>query len=124
MGNFTVSIQVQAKEDGLSEQLEALVDTGATYTVLPKAVVERLGLVSQESREFVLADGRRTSLEVGEALITLEGRSHHSVCIFGEEGSEPLLGAVTLEEFGLGIDPVNQKLMPVAGYLVSLRPYL
>jgi hypothetical protein len=38
----------------------------------------------------------------------------------GNEGAQPLLGAITLEEFGLGIDPVGQKLTPVPGYLMAL----
>ena len=36
-----------------------------------------------------------------------------TLVIFGDKESEPLLGAVTLEEFGLAIDPVNKSLMPV-----------
>ena len=42
--------------------------------------------------------------------------------VFGDEDAEPLLGAVTLEEFGLGVDPVRRRLVPVDGYLVGLRP--
>jgi hypothetical protein len=32
---------------------------------------------------------------------------------------DALLGAVTLEEFGLGVDPVNQRLVPVELLLIS-----
>ena len=41
--------------------------------------------------------------------------------VFGDDGAEPLLGAVTMEEFGLGVDPVRRRLAPVDGYLVGLR---
>jgi len=37
--------------------------------------------------------------------------------VFGEDGGPLLLGAVTLEEFGLGVDPVARKLVPVPGLL-------
>ena len=43
----------------------------------------------------------------------LDGRSRHTACGFGDEGTEPLLGAVTLEEFALGVDPVNGRLLPM-----------
>ncbi len=40
--------------------------------------------------------------------------------VFGDAGTQFLLGAVSLEEFGLGIDPVARKLVPVPGYIVSV----
>ncbi len=36
--------------------------------------------------------------------------------LFGDEGSLPLLGAYTLEGFGLAADPVGKRLIPVPGY--------
>jgi hypothetical protein len=41
--------------------------------------------------------------------------------VFGPDDAEPLLGAVTMEEFALGIDPVRRELTRVRGYLVGLR---
>ena len=38
-----------------------------------------------------------------------------SLVVFGDEGSRPLLGVVTLEEFSLGVDPVNGRLTRVRG---------
>ncbi len=35
----------------------------------------------------------------------------------GAVASEPLLGVVTLEEFGLAADPVNRRLLPVRALL-------
>ena len=37
--------------------------------------------------------------------------------VFGEQGSEPILGVVTLEEFRLAVDPVNHQLIYVPGRL-------
>ncbi len=41
--------------------------------------------------------------------------------IFGDEDSQPLLGAVTLEIFRLGVDAVSQRLIPVPGLLMGQR---
>lgn len=40
---------------------------------------------------------------------------------FRDEESLPLLGAVTLEILGLGIDPVNRRLIPVDALLLPSR---
>ena len=40
--------------------------------------------------------------------------------VFAEDGSEPLLGAVTLEIFLLAVDSVRQRLIPVRGLLMPL----
>jgi hypothetical protein len=50
--------------------------------------------------------------------VRVDGRGRFTPCIFGDDGSNPLLGAVTLEEMGLGVDPVNRKLVEVEGYLL------
>jgi clan AA aspartic protease len=101
------------------EQIEALVDTGATYTVVPRDVLERLGIMPQFRRRFRLADGRVVELDMAVVAIRLEGQTLPTICVFGEEGMDALLGAVTLEEFGLGVDPVNQRLVPIELLLVG-----
>ena len=40
-----------------------------------------------------------------------------TVVVFGDDGRPTLLGAVTLEGFGLGVDPLGQKLIEVPGLL-------
>lgn len=69
---------------------------------------------------FSLADGRFIQLEIGPVVARIDGRERPTMCIFGDTDAEPLLGVVTLEMFLLGVDPVNYKLIPVAGRLKSL----
>ncbi|MDP2935372.1 MAG: Retroviral aspartyl protease, partial [Dehalococcoidia bacterium] len=64
------------------------------------------------------ADGREASYPIAQVRVRLDGRERFTICVFGEEGTEPLLGAVTLEEFGLAVDPLNKRLIPVRGYLL------
>ena len=40
--------------------------------------------------------------------------------VFTDEGSESLLGAVTLEIFLLNVDPLRQRLVPTRGLLIAL----
>ena len=122
MGTFHARIELAAGPDGPFEALEALVDSGATYTLVPRTVLTRLGVAPTERRTFVIADGSRIEREIADAAIRIDGRTRPSVVVFGDDAAEPLLGAVTLEEFGLGIDPVRRQLVPMPGYLVGLGP--
>ncbi|MFA0745724.1 MAG: hypothetical protein LASZOEIN_002538, partial [Candidatus Fervidibacter sp.] len=119
MATFRVTIEIGPMDRSRFEQIEALVDTGATYTVVPRDVLERLGIMPQFRRRFRLADGRVVELDMAVVAIRLEGQTLPTICVFGEEGMDALLGAVTLEEFGLGVDPVNQRLVPIELLLVG-----
>ena len=113
MGTFTVPLEVADPLGRNYETIDALVDSGATYTVLPTSVLERLGVVPHGARRFVLADGTRIERGFGRTWMRLDGREDLSPVVFWDEGAQPLLGAVTLEIFSLGIDPVNGRLMLV-----------
>ena len=49
----------------------------------------------------------------------LEGLQGTTPVIFDEPGEPILLGAVTLEAFLLGVDPIARRLIPVEGLRVS-----
>jgi clan AA aspartic protease len=117
MGTFSVTISV-ATDDQRSEELQALVDTGATNTVIPADILQRLGVQPHRSSVFQLADGREIELGIGRAWVQVDGQREFTQVVFGPEGSEPILGAITLEEMNLSVDPVARKLVPVNRYLM------
>ena len=122
MGAFHETIGLAARPGGPPEEIAALVDTGATYTLVPAPILRRLGVEPIRRQTFLIADGSRVEREVGWLLVRIGGEESPTVVVFGDEDAEPLLGAVTLEEFGLGVDPVGRRLVSVDGYLVGLRP--
>jgi predicted aspartyl protease len=69
-----------------------------------------------------MADGRMVEFDLGTVRIRLEGRERFSVVVFGEDDMKPLLGAITLEEFHLGVDPVGKRLVRTEGMLATLLP--
>lgn len=97
---------------------DALVDTGATYTLVPRSLIAGLGISAQEHDQFVLADGRRVERDIAVCLVRLDGRMRSTVCVIDDAAPDTLLGAVTLEEFGLAVDPVNRRLVRAEKYLV------
>ncbi len=117
MGSFRVTIEIGDPQGQRFEALEALVDTGATYTWVPRSVLERLGIQPLWQRPFILADGREVRYEMAWTMVRLNGEVRPTILVFGHEGTEPLLGVVTLEEFGLGVDAVNERLIPTPGLL-------
>ena len=96
----------------LSKDVEVTVDTGAAYTTLPAPMLHELGVEPLDRRRFLLADGRRTWMDIGEARATIYGKSVTTLVVFGEDDAPPLLGAYTLEGLALAVDPVEQRLVP------------
>ena len=117
MGTFTVPIQVGDPAKRQFIEVEALVDTGATHTLLPRNMLLTLGIEAVERLTFQLADERSVEYEVGEARIRLDGRERTTLVVFGPEGATPLLGATTLELFNMAVDPVGRRLVSVPGLL-------
>lgn len=119
MGTFLVSLEVGDPQGERFETVEALVDTGATYTTLPASMLRRLGVSPHTRGLFRLADGSRIERDIGRTWVRLEEAEEIVPVIFGDEDAQPLVGAVTLEIFLLGVDPVEGRLMPVPGFLMG-----
>ncbi len=121
MGTFLVQIELGDPEGRRYETVDALVDTGATYTTVPGSTLRRLGVSPHTRGTFVLADSGRIERDIGRTWLKLEESEEIVPVIFGDEDSHPLLGAVTLEIFRLRVDPVSQRLIPVPGLLMRQR---
>ena len=90
-----------------------LVDSGATYTLLPYDVWRQIGLSPKRTVSFALADGSTVDRDVSECHITLPQGEAHTPVILGSPGDESLLGVVTLEILGLVLNPFTRELQPM-----------
>lgn len=89
----------------------ALVDTGATRSVIPMMIFERLGLKSFDRMEVVYADGRSEEVIVTSPVqfhILDRDTSDDAVVL----GDEVLIGQTVLEKLDLLVDCKNQKVIP------------
>jgi predicted aspartyl protease len=117
MGTFFVEVLLAAPQrPERREPVTLLVDSGSTYTWIAAALLRGLAVVPTERRRVVTIEGQVAERDAAEILITIEGRTLHTVCLFGGAGDLDVLGAYTLEGFGLGIDPVLRKLIPALQY--------
>lgn len=119
MSTFQVEIEIGDPDGQRYERVLTLVDTGSTYTVLPRSLLERLGVKAHVRDKFRLADGRVVEEDIGRTWVRVDGRSEITLVVFGEEGSPSLLGAYTLEGFRLAPDPVGRRLISVEGLLMA-----
>lgn len=113
MGTFSYRIAVAPALGGAFEEMDALVDTGSSHTLVPASLLRQMGVAPEEYETFELADGRIVEYPVAQVRVRLDGKMRYTLCVFGAEGAQPILGAVTLEEFGLGVDPLGRRLIPV-----------
>jgi aspartyl protease family protein len=119
MGTFRVRIEIGDETGERWETIEALVDTGATYTMVPAPLLRRLGVNFYTRDVFTLADGRQAEHDIGHGWIRVDGRTVITLVVFGEPTAEPLLGAYALEGLRLAPDPVGRRLLPVPGLLTA-----
>lgn len=119
MGTFRVQVEIGDVTGERWETVEALVDTGATYTMAPAPLLRRLGIVPHMRDVFTLADGSHAEHDIGRGWVRVGGRSEITLVVFGEAGADPLLGAYSLEGLRLAPDPVGRRLIPVPGLLMA-----
>ena len=115
MGKLVVTIGVGDQQGRQFEDLEVTVDTGSTFTAVPRTLLQRLGVPVRRSARSRLADGSTDpSGHRLERVVRLEGQQFFATqVIFAEENEPSLLGVVTLEDALLAVDPVGQRLVPV-----------
>ena len=99
---------------GLEETVNFLVDSGAGYSLLPDRVWQSLGLEPTREERFVLADGTVVSRNVSFCYMVLPQGEGYSPVVLGEVGDDQaLLGAVTLENLGLVLNPFSRTPHPM-----------
>ena len=119
MGLFNVRTEVFSLRDSrVTRELDFVVDTGATYPVIPRDVAEELGVQLEEPRIFTLADGAHVTRDIGHVGFAYEGRRCISMVVIGEPEDVPRLGATALEQLGFEADPVAKTLRPARQYLL------
>jgi clan AA aspartic protease len=107
---------VEGKVTGPSRKkatVQFLIDSGATYTLLPEKIWKAIELTPKRSHRFVLTDGSTIERQISECHLALPQADGHTPVVLGEPGDEALLGVVTLEILGLVFNPFNRTLQPM-----------
>jgi clan AA aspartic protease len=99
-------------DSGLKSTVEALVDTGATLTVVPRALARDLRLPITGRGRVRTASGD-VELDRGRALIQIDGKSEINPVLISDTLDRVLVGVVTLETLSLTVDPTTGELNEV-----------
>ena len=105
---------------GKRAPVRLMVDSGATYSLLPEDVWKAIGLEPTREHSFSMADGTQIARRISECNLSLEHGEGHSPVILGEPGDSGLLGVVTLEILGLVLNPFSRTLHPMRALLMSM----
>ncbi len=94
-------------------EVEGLVDTGATLSVIPKAIADQLGVPEIRRATVHYADQRVAEKPiVGPIRVTICNRTALFEAIVEEQLNEPLIGQIVLESLDLVVSPRELTLMP------------
>src|SRR5215468_11705066 len=108
-----VHIEAVVTGNTASRPVRFLVDTGATYTMLPETLGQDVGIaLLDRPLTFTLANGTEITAQVGTISLELAGRCAATTAAVLPGDIEPLLGVEALEALGLRVDPQTGTLEP------------
>ena len=93
-----------------SRRCDGLVDTGATFTKLPRGIAEEAGLEVFREIPVELADGRTITRPLAQVEVEIQGVRMPVIVAIAENGDRPLIGYTTLELLGFKVDLVAHAL--------------
>ena len=97
-----------------------LVDTGAIDCVVPRSVLEGIGLRPKGARVYTLADGSKVRMDVTTCDVEILGEIGAATIVFADDADAiPLLGVTAMESAGIEVDPRNERLNRLPS--ISLR---
>lgn len=110
MGHKKVKVKIYG-ENGKSEKVELLVDTGSTYSWINKKTLKKLKIEPfEKGHKFKIIEGNIIKRGVGEAIIELMERKVTTIVVFAEEKDSEVLGVYALEGLRLEFDPLSLEL--------------
>src|SRR5260370_17936174 len=121
MGLTHLTVEVaNGRRPAGSGPVKFLSDSGAIYSVVPRAVLERLGIPQLIEKDFRLASDQTIRRWIGAAVFRYQDRAGGATVVFGEENDMTLLGAHTLEALGYGLDPLRRELIQLPMILADM----
>ena len=111
MGHVRVKIRLTNpdKPNGEVDVDDALVDTGATWTTVPRSVADRVCLRLVGKIAVKIAAGPQT-LDQSYALIELDEKRMVAPLLVSDALDSVLIGVTMLEALGLAVDPASGEL--------------
>lgn len=120
MGVFTKRVLFADWLRRVTAEVDAVIDTGSNYCVVPESLAVLLGLQPVGMDWIVLADGREAEFPVAGLRVELEGRVVFVTTLILPDPAEPILGAQALSTFRVGVEPTGETLIPEVIRLLTI----
>lgn len=91
-------------------RVKALVDTGATFTIIPRNIARKLDLRLTGEKVRVSTAKGYDELDLTHALIEINGRRRILPVLVSRYIDRVLIGVITLEAMQLYVNPLTRKL--------------
>jgi clan AA aspartic protease len=117
MGLVRIDAVIRSPSTDRATTVKALVDTGVTYSVVPRRVAEELQLPVIGRRRAATAKGV-AELDECIGIVEVMGRKAYTHILVSDDIDVALIGAVPLETMGLEVDPATGKLKESKIYLL------
>lgn len=122
MGHVFAKLTISNPTDSsLSSTVDALIDTGATFTVVPRDLANHLQLPVTGQSEVETAAGDIV-MERARALVQIDGRSEINPVYVSETLKQVLVGVITLETLSLTVDPTSGQLKQTKSLMLFSQP--
>jgi predicted aspartyl protease len=115
MGHIFVGARFRGKD--VLEVDRILVDTGASFTVMPLNLAEKYFIETPFEVELRLGDGRIVKAKMFVAEVEIEGRKG-PLRIMAFKDAMPVIGVDTLETLGLRVDPSTGRVEKTEYYML------
>ena len=99
----TALIRNSAEPDRVWEGL-FLVDTGAIDSVVPRSILESIGLRAEGQRRYTLADGSEVMMDISGGRLEFMEEIIWTTFVIADAGDEPLLGVLAMQQLGIVVD--------------------
>ena len=110
MGHVTTEVTLTNPSDSSrSKSVDALVDTGATFTVVPRRLALDLALPVTGRRRVRTPTGE-VALDMASAFVQINGQSAVNPVLVSDTLDRVLIGVITLETLSLTVDPTTGEL--------------
>jgi predicted aspartyl protease len=120
MGTFSAKLRVwNPARSTEAEELDVMVDTGAAYSWVSRARLERLGVQPVRRMQFRTIEGHLIERELAPVFVTTDGFTGGDNVVVAEPGDMEVLGSHTLESLGVTVDPVSKRLIPTVGLALT-----
>jgi len=123
MGYAWVDAVIKNPFTGRSISVKALVDTGATLTVIPRRIADELALLVIGKSLVQIAKGV-TELEARFGVVGIMGEETPARILVSDELDTVIIGITVLEQLGLEVDPTTGKLKKTKLLLLQHTKFL